>query len=161
MSDAVGAAEVLAAICHKYPRCAVIPEVVINAGTHAEWADYRADPELGQPVRTRRIDALMFDGPQRTAIEVKTSVVDLRRDSWDKQAPWLNVTHRFVYAMPAAMASHHDIPVPQAGIWWVYDDGRIEVHRKAQIRKYPEPLPQHVWVAIAYRAAGVQRIGTV
>lgn len=166
----MNATEVLDAVRRKYPRCALVPEVVIDIDNHdalTYWRhlviremsaeDQRRTPP--KPAQYRRIDALMFDGPQRTAIEVKVSLADMRRESWEKVSPWLNVTHRFVYVVPAGLIDNgHGIPVHCAGLWWVHPDGRIEVRRKAQVRKYPEELPRQVVTALAYRAAGVKLI---
>lgn len=38
-----------------------------------------------------------------------------------------------------------------AGVWGVHEDGRVEVLRRAKIHKHPEPLPQQVVQAMAYR----------
>jgi hypothetical protein len=138
----MNAADVLEALRHHNRRSALVPEVVIDCRDHAAWEAYYAAIEAGQsaetPSQTRRIDALMFDGPQRTAVEIKVSRADAKRDTWRKVAPWLEVTHRFIYAVPAGLIESNETPVLQAGLWWVHDDGRIEIRRKAQVRKYPE-----------------------
>lgn len=155
------AKEVLEAIRLKYRDKAIVPEVVIGVDDvtmHDSRDAHLADPEnVAREPYIRRIDALMFDGAQRTAIEVKVSKADLKRETYSKVAPWKRVTHRFVYAMPYDMIDLHAMyeypsALYGAGIWWVHDDGRIEVARKAIINKYPEPLPQHVITALAYRA---------
>lgn len=104
----------------------------------------------------RRIDGLMFDGPQRTAIEVKVTVADSHRESWAKVWPWKRLTHRFIYATPAGLIEHP--PVWGCGLWWIHDDGKVEIVRKASINKYPEPLPNSVITNLAYRAAGKAQI---
>ncbi|KRC52147.1 hypothetical protein ASE16_03605 [Leifsonia sp. Root227] len=116
-----------------------------------ETAISSLDPEVREP-STRRIDALMFETLQRTAIEVKVSVADARRESWAKVRPWALVTHRFVYAVPAGLLERP--PVYGAGLWWIHENGTVEVRRKATINRYPEPLPQGVIQTLAYRASG-------
>lgn len=151
----MNAAEVLQAIRRKHSDCAIVPEVSINVKDHGAWERYY-DGQGERPSECRRIDALMFDGGQRTAIEIKVSVADAKRENWRKVAPWWEVTHRYVYAVPAGLIDTP--PVIGAALWWVHPDGRIEVKRKASIRPYPEQLPQHVVIALAYRAAKTSRI---
>lgn len=153
------AQEILQAIRHHHRRSALVPEVVINSRDYAGYEAWLADPQdRPRPTHTRRIDALMFDGPQRTAIEIKVSRADVKRESWQKVAPWLEVTHRYIYAVPAGLIEMNEVPHYQAGLWWIHDDGKVEVRRKAQVRKYPEQLPQQIVTALAYRAAGVKLI---
>jgi len=149
--------DILAAIRSAYPRQAVVHEVVI----HDHLWDERA--AVSKPIR--RIDALMFDSLQRTAIEIKVSKADLKRDTWQKRAPWAAVTHRFVYVMPielfesidnwGALHSETGFDIYGCGVWTVDDAGRVKVARKAVINRHPEPLPQQVIQSLAYRAAGV------
>lgn len=139
-------AEILAAIRKKYPRTAVVPELTIDVPEYYE-------DRVGLK-EYRRIDALMFDGLQRTAIEVKVSAADWKRESMAKYGPWTRVSHRFIYAVPAGLVAPASA-YRGAGIWWVHPDGRIEVKRKARINNHPEPLPNMVIQRLAYRAAGV------
>lgn len=151
--------QLLDAVARHYPRAAIIRELAIRTPNHHLWDAWEQGERGGvKPSMTRRIDGLMFAGPQRTALEVKISLADLARDSYRKAGPWIDVTHRFVYVTPAGLTER--VPVSVAGLWWVHPDGRIEIRRKAQNRPHPEPLPQHVWTAIAYRAAGVPLIET-
>lgn len=135
------AAEVFDAIREKYPEAALVPELTIRSELHdkSAWC--------------RRIDALMFDNLQRTAIEIKVSRADVKRESFEKVYPWRRVTHRFVYAVPAGLIEKPPFWGP--GLWWVHDDGKVEVVRKCQVNRYPEPLPQLVVQNIAFRAAGL------
>lgn len=146
------AAELLAALRRHHHSAAIVPEVVIH-DDHPVWAEL--GDRHGQPY-TRRIDGLMFDGLQRTAIEIKVSKADAVRETYQKVQPWRRVVHRFVYAVPAGLIEHP--PVYGCGLWWVHDTGRVEVRRKARIQPCPEPLPQHVIQALAYRAVGKQQI---
>src|SRR5699024_5972020 len=158
------AADILDAIRAKYPRAAFVPEVVVDVHNHEAidlWRD--AGRNGPHPPIHRRIDALMFDGPQRTAGEVKTNRQDVKRETFSKTAPFKRIAHRFVYAVPAGLIDPTDMVwAPSAlagcGIWWVHDDGDVEVVRRAIVNKYPEPLPNQIVTALAYRAAGVKLI---
>lgn len=148
----MNAADILAAIRKAHPGAAVVHEVVIH--DHL-WDERRAE---SRPVR--RIDALMFASLQRTAIEIKTSLADWRRDTYQKRAPWEAVTHRFVYAVPEALLDSIGNDFYAAGvdpfgcgIWTVSESGKLSVARKAKVRPHPEPLPQQVVQSLAYRAA--------
>lgn len=152
MSAPQTAAEVLAALKRHHHTAALVPELVIR-DDYPMWAEL--DSGHGQPY-TRRIDALMFDNLERTAIEIKISKADAARDTYQKVQPWRRVVHRFVYAVPAGLIEHP--PVYGCGLWWVHPDGRIEVRRQSRVTKTPEPLPQHVVQALAYRAVGQQSI---
>ena len=142
--------DVLTAIRRHHSDCAIVPEISIN-DLYA-----REQPEGRKPVFMRRIDALMFDGHQRTAIEIKVDKADLRNETWFKTAPWRAVTHRFIVAVPAGMAEFHEIEAHYGcGLWWIHPDGKVEVKRKAIVNKFPEPLPNDVIRRLAYRASGV------
>lgn len=152
------AAEVLAALRIHHNTAALVPEVVIQ-DDYPNWAELPQGH--GEPF-TRRIDALMFDALERTAIEIKVSKADAARETWQKVQPWRRVCHRFVYAVPAGLIEHP--PIYGCGLWWIHEPtaiyplGQVEVKRKATVSKTPEPLPQHVVQALAYRAVGQQII---
>lgn len=146
------AAFILDSIRAAHPDAAFVPEVVIH--------DWLWEEREGTSRPTRRIDALMFKTLQRTAIEIKTTLADWKRDTYAKRAPWADVTHRFVYVIPeslhekvAGMYGTHNLHVGGCGVWTVGDTGRVAVVRKAVVRPHPEALPQHVVQAIAFRAA--------
>jgi hypothetical protein len=146
----MNAAEIMSALSVHYRKAALVPELTIT--DESAVANYDDLPPDERDKMTRRIDALMFTSLQRTAIEVKVSVADAKRETWAKVRAWSRVTHRFVYAVPAGLLEHP--PVYGMGLLWVHDDGRVEVHRKARINQYPEPLPQAVVQTLAYRAMG-------
>ncbi|WP_018024099.1 hypothetical protein [Corynebacterium ulceribovis] len=154
------ASQILDAIRHKHPRLAVVPELTINDMWHRE------QPDLANIYR-RRIDALMFDGGQRTALEIKVSKADAKRETWHKTAPWRNVCHRFIYVTTPdiSFSDIGDRSTPSGGAnwacghWVVHPDGTVEVKRKAKVNKYPEPLPNDVILRLAYRASGYRTIG--
>jgi len=150
------AAEILAALRRHHRDAALVSEVTITD----EWAYQRFDDAgaaaTEYPISRRRIDALMFQGRVRTAIEIKVTVADAKRENYRKVHPWRNVCHRFVYAVPAGLIHHP--PVHGCGLWWVHPDGRVEARRKTTMNNTPEPLPQQVVQILAYRAAGVPLI---
>lgn len=153
------AGEVLDAIEAHHRAAAFVRELTVaDSALSATLSSLPADvsPEQAALVARipayRRIDALMFEGLQRTAIEVKVTVADANREDWHKVAPWRHITHRFVYATPAGLIDHP--PVYGCGLWWIHDDGHVEVKRQARINHHPEPLPQRVVQNLAYRACG-------
>lgn len=122
---------------HKKGRPAIVPEVSIDV--------------LGEnEIRMRRIDALVYESGMRTAFEIKVSKADARNESWKKVEPWRRVVHRFIYVVPAGLLDR--APVSGCGLWWVYEDGRVEVKGKATVQKYPEPLPENVVKRLMYKA---------
>ncbi|MFC8799205.1 hypothetical protein ACFT2C_15825 [Promicromonospora sp. NPDC057138] len=38
-------------------------------------------------------------------------------------------------------------------MWWVHEDGSVQIAAQAKVNKTPETLPQQVVQALAYRAA--------
>lgn len=148
----MNAAFVLEAIRAAHRDAAIVHEVVIG--------DHLWDERLAESKPTRRIDALMFSSFQRTAIEIKVTLADWKRDSYRKRAPWQAIVHRFVYVVPKALYEQiggnfgtHYLDVWDCGVWTVDEDGKVAVVKKAKVRPHPEPLPQQVVQALAYRAA--------
>lgn len=143
------ASDIFDAIRRKYAQNALVPEVTISDFDWLENLDVHAKP-------TRRIDALMFDSFERTAIEIKVSRTDFKREHSGKYMPWVRVTHRFIYAVPEGLIEPSEVwdlgGNYQAGLWYVHEDGTLTVARKAKSNKHPEPLPQQVVQALAYRA---------
>lgn len=160
----MNAADILAALVAHYRRAAFVPEVVVDTHNHEAIDLWYDGGRMGpHPPTYRRIDALMFDGPQRTAVEIKTDRQDVKRETFAKTAPFKRITHRFVYAVPAGLIDPTDMAwVPSGlsgtGIWWVHDDGHVEVARRATVNKHPEPLPNQIVTALACRAAGTPLI---
>lgn len=148
----VDAACILAAIRRKYSGCAVVHEVVVSDNGEGRYE--KVGDQYKRVTNCRRIDALMFQSFERTAIEIKTTVADFKRDTWAKREPWRRITHRFIYVVPAGlpvMAPHG------CGQWEVHEDGHITVKKKAIVNKFPEHLPQQIIQALAYRAAGLKQ----
>jgi hypothetical protein len=147
------ARDVLAALRRHHYRAAIVPEL----GIVDEWAfyDFNEDPlQTPPPVYTRRVDALMFEARIRTAIEIKVSRSDCKRESPNKVRPWRRVVHRYYYAVPAGLIDTP--PVYGCGLWWVHPSGLVEVRRKTTINAAPEPLPQSVVQSLAFRAAQIR-----
>lgn len=144
----VKAADIYDAV-YRHTSGALVPEVVLEV---PEYIEPEGDPRM-KPYR--RIDGLMFETLTRTAVEIKVSMADLRRETPHKWWPWRNVTHRFIYAIPYGMCDWQEVIDATgnywAGVWGIHEDGRVEVLRRAKVRKHPEPLPQQVVQAMAYR----------
>lgn len=128
-----------------WSRAAIVKELRIDDEHELAQIDGKHDALV------RRIDGLMFDNLIRTAIEVKIDKRDAARETWAKVRPWRRVTHRFVYATPAGLIEKP--PIFGCGLVWVHESGQVEWVRKCSINRTPEPLPQKVVEAIAYRAA--------
>lgn len=150
----MSAREVIDALRAAHRDAAIVTEVVIS--------DHLWDERIAESTPTRRIDALMFRSFQRTAIEVKVTLADWKRDTYRKRAPWQAVVNRFAYVVPKALHDQvagqygtHDLDVWDCGVWTVDETGKVEVVKKAKVRPHPEPLPQQVVQALAFRAAGV------
>lgn len=155
---------------------AVVPEIVLNdpyvkAQQDAYDHDRRtvAYRDKEGPCRPgpgpqdswfRRIDALIVNGSQRTAIEIKVSHVDFLRETDAKRRPWLPIVHRFVYVCPAEVIQPSEVP-DGCGLWWVVEDPRgrghgyrkLEIKKRATINKNPDPIPPQIVVALCYRVA--------
>lgn len=141
---------ILKAIQKKHSTCAIVPELTI---ADLDWLDHwvTGDPK---PISNRRIDALMFDSLQRTALEIKVTKKDFNADTWAKRRAWAKVVHRFIYVVPESM----DVKAPYGcGLWKVSESGTIRVAKNATIQKYPEHLPQDLVQRMAYRASETGR----
>lgn len=143
--DDVNATEILDALRVHWKGAALVPELCIDDEHELALVDVEHEAIV------RRCDALMFDDLIRTTIEIKVDRADVKRETWAKIRPWRRVTHRFIYAVPAGLIDKP--PVFGCGLVWVHDDGTIEWRRKCSINRTPEPLPQKVVQALAFRAA--------
>lgn len=116
--------------------------------------DYDAEVPDGYNWRdaklTRRIDFLMFEGQAITAIEMKVSKADFRRDTEDKRRAWKSVVNRFVYLTPKGLLTPDEIP-EGCGLW-EYDNGVITVVKKCRSNPNPEPFPPTMMKYFAWRA---------
>lgn len=161
MSGHIDAKFILQALRAKYPSAAIVPELTIedfDLADSGEVVEYHYSGHTERPdghKYERRIDALMFQSLERTAIEIKVTRADFMRDTYWKRRAWQQVTHRFVYVVPIDLA----VAAPHGcGLWRVDHQGRITVDKKAIVSKTPEPLPQTVVQRLAYRAARAKAV---
>ena len=107
----------------------------------------------------RRIDGLMLEGGKYTAIEIKVSRADFKRDTEEKRRMWRSITHRFVYAVPKGLVDPSEVPA-YAGLW-EYDPSdpynSIKSVKRAATNKQCLPLPQQVVTAMFYRSARAEQ----
>lgn len=141
------AGDILAAIRETYPKNAVVREVSIVDLLH-----HRRD---AASKRVRRIDALMRDTAGYTAIEIKVTRADFRRDTHEKRRAWQAHCRRFIYAAPAGLLSASEIP-DGCGLW-EFDGSRLTVAKKATINKIPTPFPRAVFDSMLYRVSNYER----
>lgn len=110
----------------------------------------------------RRIDGLMLEGGKYTAIEIKVSRADFKRDTEEKRRMWRSITHRFIYAVPKGLIDPSEVPA-YAGIW-EYDPSDpfkpIKSVKRAATNKQCLPLPQQVVTAMFYRSARAEQTKT-
>lgn len=172
------AAEILAAIREAYPKNAVVREVSIvdpveeairarrmverhpQMRSHYEERGPIADevPEgwtLRGSIPVRRIDALMRDSTGYTAIEIKVTRGDFKRDTEEKRRAWRAHTRRFVYATPTGLVNPGEVP-DGCGLWEL-DGRRLTVAKKATINKEPLTLPRSVLDTMLYRVSNYER----
>lgn len=175
------AGEILAAIRETHPKNAVVREVSIrddfeqaiywryqlDGPRGAWWAKHLTDmdgpiadsvpdgwtPNASIPIR--RIDALMRDTAGYTAIEIKVSRADFKRDTHEKRRAWQAHCRRFIYAAPAGLLNASEIP-DGCGLW-ALDGRRLTVAKKATINKTPLPFPRAVFDSMLYRVSNYER----
>ncbi|MGN7186994.1 hypothetical protein [Microbacterium enclense] len=113
----------------------------------------------------RRIDALIFASTGITAVEIKVSRADFRRDTDEKRRAWRSVTNRFIYLTPAGLIRREEVP-EGCGLWEFDDQGLdtrypwrhgIRSVVRATVNKNPDPLPFQVTRALAHRVSNVER----
>lgn len=182
--DMTKAAEILDAIRTSYPRAAIVREVCLTDpmehAIYARWIienspsrDYYkreyqrkgtviADsiPEGWVPHEsktTRRIDALMRDSQGYTAIEIKVSRADFKRETEGKRRAWRAHTRRFIYAVPQGLLLPEEIPTG-CGLWEIIGN-TIKVSKKASINKNVLPFPQSFYDALLYRVSNYEKSG--
>lgn len=172
MPSSVTSQQLFSALRHKFPKAAVIREVsMTDEEQEFKERSYRAarsryyrtsynkkglaygtpDPDY-DPTQSvvRRIDALVFDGKLRTAVEIKISRADFKRDTIAKRSAWMRHTDRFVYLTPKGMIKNEEVP-DGCGLW-EYDNGVITVVKKAKVNKDVQPLPESMVKYFAWRA---------
>lgn len=126
----------------------VVTEVVIN-DLDAEW---------GAVPLQRRIDALLIGNKgTRTAIEIKVTRSDYKRETEEKRRAWIKHSHRFVYAVPEGLIMPDEVP-DGLGLWWVDKFGRLTTKKKCKVNKNPESIPDHVFASMCYRYDNLRKI---
>jgi hypothetical protein len=113
-------------------------------------AELPEDYDVNKVKLVRRIDALMFTGKTRTAIEIKISRADFFRDTPEKRAIWQVHTHRFIYLTPKGLVKPEEVPVG-CGLW-EYEADEIVATKKATVVKEPTDLPPSMAKYFAWRA---------
>lgn len=150
------AQDILDAIATKYSKAVLLQELTVADHDHDALVDQwvATGQAAGLPYPTgavRRIDALLLEGTiQRTAIEVKISRADFRKETHEKRRAWERITDRFVYACPANLIQPDEIP-PHCGLWWIGEDRSVTIMARAQKNRDADPLPYHLTVTLAYR----------
>jgi len=157
-SSQLTADDILAAIRRANPKYPLLTELVLT--------DVDRDRGNGD-LRKRRIDGLLI-GPrgQRTAIEVKVSRQDFLRETEAKRRPWIRCSHRFVYAAPKGLLRANEIP-KGIGLWEVSLTAKaktgfvsiyeLTVAKRCIINKNPDPVPDQLFAALAYRLDNPRR----
>jgi hypothetical protein len=107
-------------------------------------------------ILVRRIDFLIFEGETITAVEMKISKADFRRDTEEKRRAWKKVTNRFVYLTPVGLLTPADIP-EGCGLWEYQEDGSIVVTKRAKTNNTPAPFPPSMIKYFAWRAYNAER----
>jgi hypothetical protein len=178
MVDKISSKVLFAALLNKYrsKQAAVLGEVTME--DEEEQARYRTwnvllrpqnkkiydskglryDSELPDNYRpldstlVRRIDALIFEGQQRTAVEIKISRADFFRDTLEKRSAWMRHTDRFVYLTPKGLIKVDEVP-EGCGLW-EYDvvKRQIIVVKKSKLNKNVKEFPPSMVKYFAWRA---------
>lgn len=119
-------------------------------------------------VPQRRIDALILASTGITAVEIKVSRADFKRDTDEKRRAWRAVTNRFIYLVPKGLVTPAEV-APGCGLWefdpaatgpFAYQHG-ISAKKKATVNKEPFPLPFQVTRALAHRVSRHEWIETM
>lgn len=116
---------------------------------------------LSSSIPRRRIDALIIASTGRTAVEIKVTRADFKRDTDEKRRAWRAICHRFIYLTPKGLIQLDQVPEGCGLIEldpeshdprYLWNHGLTTVKR-ATITKTPDPLPWQVTQALAYRVS--------
>lgn len=106
----------------------------------------------------RRIDALIFEGNQRTAIEIKISRADFFRDTLEKRAPWMRHTDRFIYLTPTGLVKPEEVP-EQCGLWEYNSTLKtIRSTKRSKVNKNVQDFPASMIKYFAWRAYNAEKV---
>jgi hypothetical protein len=193
MSEKITAGDILAAIRKKHSSDAVVREVVIDdpiemgyyarasinasGGRWAEqsraWYERRGvviPDEIPEgwthrsSITRRRIDAIILSSTGVTAVEIKVSRADFKRETEEKRRAWRAITNRFIYAAPVGLILPEEVPAG-CGLW-EFDAAASGPYRsqhgltvkvKARVNKEPDALPPQILTALAYRVSNYER----
>ncbi|MBW9118872.1 hypothetical protein JNB63_02070 [Microbacterium trichothecenolyticum] len=112
----------------------------------------------------RRIDALIIASTGTTAVEIKVTRADFRRDTDEKRRAWRAITNRFVYLVPKGLVALEEV-ADGCGLWefdadahgkYRWQHGIVSVKR-ATTNKSPDPLPFQITRSLAYRVSNHER----
>ena len=106
--------------------------------------------DTNKAIVTRRIDALIFESQQITAVEIKISRSDFFRDTLAKRSAWVKHTNRFAYLTPKGLVKIEEVPAGCA--LWEYENGKITIVKRAKVNKEPADFPQSMIKYFAWRA---------
>jgi hypothetical protein len=111
----------------------------------------------------RRIDALIFESTQITAIEIKVSRSDFFRDTEDKRKAWKAYTDRFIYVTPKGLVTKDEVP-EGCGLWEYDIEAKPSWRQhslvtvvRAKKNKNRLELPKQVIRALAFRVSNYER----
>lgn len=102
-------------------------------------------------VDRRRIDVLLISHKrtgkvprERIALEIKVTRADFKRDTPEKRAAWMELTHKFAYVTPKGLITKAELP-PGCGLI-EYDPesffGKLAWKVNAPVRPNPKPFDQ-------------------
>jgi hypothetical protein len=106
--------------------------------------------DTSKAILTRRIDALIFESQQITAVEIKISRSDFFRDTLEKRSAWVKHTNRFAYLTPKGLVKSEE--VPEGCALWEYENGIITIVKRSKINKESTDFPQSMVKYFAWRA---------
>jgi hypothetical protein len=106
--------------------------------------------DFRKAVSIRRIDALIFEGDKKTAIEIKISRADFFRDTLEKRYAWMKHTHRFIYLTPKGLIKVEEVP-DGCGLW-EYENGVITSVKNARGNKNIQDFPISMYKYFVWRA---------
>jgi len=174
MGEKVKAKDIVRCLARYYPRAAFVTELTLTDDTVADaWIALRA-ANIGKDTvteaqktmcykfvpRERRIDLLMYNSNTYTAIEIKVSYADFKRETEEKRRGWQSVTDRFIYVCPPNIIPVTEVP-RGCGLWYVDVTApwfeQVKIVKRATINKNRLPFPERLFKILMYRAMKVDK----